>query len=78
MSRYSLLVSLFLALTSLPLPSDAKELTLAVHPAPPFIIPSDDFNADASKGIDIDIIKEISRNLGITLKLKYCAWHACL
>jgi len=78
MSRYSLLISLLLALTSLPLPSDAKELTFAVHPAPPFIIPGDDFNADASKGIDIDIIKEISQNLGIKLKLKYCAWHACL
>ncbi len=78
MSRYPLLITLLLALTSLSSLSAAKELTLAVHPAPPFIIPGEGFNVDASKGVDIDIIKEIAQNLGITVKLKYCAWHACL
>ncbi len=78
MSKPPLLASLIFALLALTPKANTNELIAAVHTAPPFIIPGDNFDADASEGIDILILKEITENLGISLKFKYCAWHSCL
>ncbi len=55
----------------------SQTLKYAVFPAPPYMIGADDEKAEIS-GIDVDIAKEIAKQLNLKVEFIRCPWARCL
>jgi polar amino acid transport system substrate-binding protein len=56
---------------------DKNILRYAVFPAPPYMIGAGEENASLS-GIDVEIVQEIARRLGLRVQYLTCTWARCL
>ena len=58
----------------------AETLRYAVFPAPPYMMGAETEKADdrSASGIDVDIVREMARRMGLDLALVHCSWLRCL
>lgn len=76
LSRYILLIVVIIT-CSTPCMAEMNEIVVATEVWPPFRI-ADKTSEYQYSGIDIDLLKEITKRLGITFKIKRFPWARCL